>query len=221
MGSTLQGHHVITVEDRSGDVDCIAADITRLCRNAPRLTHVIGISLGAHAVAHWAINQSHLDCISVCVLPAWSGPPDSTAALTGLAAREIKALGIQGTLRRITAASPATDVTRVLEMGWDSYTDDSLAAVLQAAGQSQSIDALDLVHLRGALSVVGWLGDPLHPAETARRWSAASHARLAMAAYPNVRLLQAAVRLATGLPGRPFGPRLPSVGPSPAPPRGP
>ena len=214
LGSTLDGHRVITVEDRSGDVEDVAARIAAASRTTPQVTHVIGISLGAHAVARWAVAQPHRECLSVCILPAWTGPPDSTAALTSMAAREIKTLGIPDTLRRIREASPAMDITRVLQMGWDSYTSDSLATAMQAASASRSIDALDLVHLQGPMSVVGWLGDPLHPAATALRWSAAApRTRLAMAAYPNVKLLQQAVRSATGLPGRtpPLDPEQPAT----------
>lgn len=199
LGPLLGGLACVALEDRTGDLEAVADGLDRLARRSEDVTHIVGVSLGAHAVAHWA-SRSPTDGVRlVMMLPAWTGAPDAAAGLTRLAAADVRARGIVGSLTRIREASDAVDVTALLEIAWSEYADAELVAALETAAVTSAPDADALVRLAAGSIVIGWEGDPLHPAGTARHWGRLiPRARVAVAARPSVGLLRAAIGATTG-----------------------
>lgn len=199
VGPLLAGRHIVTIDDRSGEIDDIVSAIEQAADSADDVTHVVGISLGAHAVALWASRRSVSSIVLVLLLPAWLGPPDATSQLTAAAAEEIRRQGIAATLTRISAESELPDVAALLEQAWSHYSDAQLAVALERASHQRAPADIDLERLVAPACVIGWEGDHLHPACMARRWGTLiPHARVAVAARPSVALLRAAVAAATG-----------------------
>ncbi len=166
---------LVTWDDRSGDVDVVAAELGRLvAATAARV--VGGVSLGAHAAARWAAGRD-LDGV-LLALPAWTGPPDGTALLSSIAADDVARDGVDAVLRRL---EPAGWVGRELARAWRTYEPDRLVTALRttAASPGPSLATLGRVHAPAA--VVALAGDPFHPEAVARQWHGAlRHARLAV-----------------------------------------
>jgi pimeloyl-ACP methyl ester carboxylesterase len=208
LGLELHSREIIPVEDRTGDVEVVVDLITTALSNASEVTHLVGVSLGAHAVASWAARSHAQAPAIVCVLPAWTGLPDATASLTSLSAADIGRDGVLPTLRRIRQDSPNQDIAEILEAGWSDYSQPALVNALQMASRSWAPDDAALTTIAAPSTVVGWSGDPLHPVETARRWARnLPRARIAIAVRPDVALLRAAFRAATGLGPTRVGPQ--------------
>lgn len=211
LGPLLAGRDCVALDDRTGDIDVLTARLGQVADDTAGITHVVGISLGAHAVARWASETSVSDVRLVLVLPAWTGPPDASAVLTERAAAEVRTTGIARTLARIRQDSDADDVARLLEVAWRDYADADLVNALEAAACSSAPDEDALAGIPAPSMIIGWEGDPLHPSATVRHWArVVPRARVAMAARPSVELLRAGIGAATGWPGRPARP--PSAG---------
>ena len=197
------GPDVMPVEDRSGNVRRVVDLIDGSVGNDPSDVVMVGVSLGAHAIARWAAERARSGRLParalICVLPAWVGAPGDAAAATAASAREIAANGIDRTLRALEARGGASDVLALLRLAWADYSDDGLATALHTASQGEAPHIDDLRAIREPLAVVGWHRDPLHPADVARVWAtAAPRAVCAVAARPDARLLRAALRTAWG-----------------------
>lgn len=186
---------IIGVEDRSGDVATVVDRIDAAVAATPDCTHVVGVSLGAHAVVRWARGREHTPGL-VCLLPAWVGDtPTAARSATAYAARQVRALGIRGALDALPRDAASADIADLLELSWADYTverlHDSLATASRSAGPSRE----ELHGVRSPMTLIGWYGDALHPHGVALEWARhLSRPRLAMAARPSVRLLQSALR---------------------------
>jgi len=133
-----------------------------------------GISLGAHAVAAWALDGGRCEAL-LLVMPAWTGEPDDIAALTSATAVEVETRGRGAVLADIRVGAPDDWVVRELADAWASYTDDELAATLRAAALSPAPTLQDLARIETVVAVVALADDPLHPEAVARDWAAATH----------------------------------------------
>jgi hypothetical protein len=159
--------------DARGSVD----DVVRRLHAAAVGSDVVlaaGISLGAHAVAAWALDGGRCEALLI-VMPAWTGEPDGIAGLTSSTAVAVETRGRGAVLAEIMASAPDDWVVRELADGWATYTDDELAATLRAAAGSPAPSLDDLARLEPAVAVVALADDPLHPEAVARDWAAATN----------------------------------------------
>ena len=190
----------VLLEDRTGDVQRVAESIEATLASREDCTSLVGVSLGAHAVALWAsrtrLPLPHL----ACVLPAWMGQPAAAAAATAASARAIAVDGATGLLTRLAAQAAHDDVIDLLRLAWSDYDDATLVKCLLRASEGRGPSANDLASIPAPVTVVGWRGDDLHPASLALEW--ASHLQrpiIVMAARPEIRLLQRALATAPGM----------------------
>lgn len=193
------GSDIVLVEDRSGDVDQVILQLEAAWASNPDCTALIGVSLGAHAVARWAASTSHPLPRIACVLPAWTGSPTSAADATAGAARDVAQEGSAAILGRLQRESPHSDVVRLLQLAWPSYSDDQLAHSLTRASRGRGPYPEELAAISAPVAVISWRGDAFHPDDVAHEW--ARHLRrptLALAARPDVHLLQRALSTAPG-----------------------
>lgn len=187
------------VEDRTGDIANVVEALERAMAAPPVSITVIGISLGAHAVARWAARASSANPDGrlprlICVLPAWSGTPGPAAAATSATAAAVRAEGIPSLLARLDEDGTNPDVVRLLGIAWADYSDDSLSRCLMNASAGLGPSRQELASIRAPVSVVGWMGDHFHPAGVSRDW--ARHLRrptVAIAARPDIGLLRRAL----------------------------
>jgi pimeloyl-ACP methyl ester carboxylesterase len=167
---------LVTWDDRSGDVEVVAAELGRLAE-ATGAGVVGGVSLGAHAAAAWAAGRD-LDGV-LLVLPAWTGAPGVTAAMSAAAADEVERAGRDAVLARL-----ATDggwVGRELARAWRRYDEADLVAALRAGARSAAPVRATLSRVRAPAGVVALAGDEVHPEDVARAWQLAlPAARLAV-----------------------------------------
>lgn len=192
------GADAVLIEDRSGDIDAVIASIDSTLAGQPDCTSLVGISLGAHAVARWASTAHRPLPRLVCVLPAWTGPPGATASATAIAARQIAADGATAVLDRLTAEGRYPDVVQLLRVAWRDYSDDALSAGLTRASTGRGPTPAELASIPVPVALVGWRGDALHPAAVTNEW--AGYLRwptIAMAARPEVRLIRQALATRT------------------------
>lgn len=190
------GPDSVLIEDRSGDIDEVIASVEATLVDVPGCSTLVGISLGAHAVARWASTAHRPLPRIVCVLPAWTGPPGSTAYATALAAQQIAADGANAVLDRLTAEDRYPDVVQLLRVAWDDYSDDMLSSCLFRASSGRGPTPAELASIPVPVAVVGWRGDAFHPAAVAHEW--ATHLRwptIAMGAYPEIRLMRQALTM--------------------------
>lgn len=212
LGPILAGTEVVRVEDRTGDVDVVAQALAGTVASLRECRHVIGVSLGAHAVAHWASRASAggprgAAIPQLCfVLPAWLGAPDSTAGATAQSADDVARSGIAATLARLRREFPSMDdhedidIVGLVDLAWSQYDDSTLAATLRQASTTPGPTVQQLARITSPTSVVGWEGDLLHPASVSRRWSAAlPRCRVGLASRPSVRRLRMAAATVAGL----------------------
>lgn len=166
----LAGHGGTPPADDDGRRDrrALAALVER---ERPAL--VAGISYGAHQVARWAAAgvPPYVERLAL-VMPAWTGPPDATAAATAAQADELARTGIDTALRRITRDHPGW-VADALAAAWPQHDLDGLVAALRAVAASSAPTEQDLARLAVPATVVALADDPLHPEAVARRWAAA------------------------------------------------
>ena len=193
------GPDVVLVEDRTGDVERVISQLEAAWARIPDCTALVGVSLGAHAVARWAASTSCPLPQIACVLPAWTGSPTSAAEATARAASDVAREGSATILERLQRESPHSDVVRLLQLAWPAYSDDQLAHSLTCASRGRGPHPEELAAISSPVAVVGWRGDAFHPESVAHEW--ARHLRrptLALAARPDVHLLQRALSTAPG-----------------------
>lgn len=196
---------VILVEDRTGDVDAVIAGIEAAVESAAQVTHVVGVSLGAHATARWAATSplasptSGLSAQIVCALPAWGEVLGSAAEATARAGERIGQDGISATLAALAADPASADVLKLLALAWAEYSDAELAQCLATASRSPGPDAAELSRIVLPATFVGWHHDDMHPAAVARDWAErVAGSRIAMGARPEARLLRRALATTLG-----------------------
>ena len=184
----------VLIEDRSGDVDAVIASVEAALVTHPDCTLLVGISLGAHAVARWASTARRALPRLVCVLPAWTDVPGTTASATAVAAQQIATDGATAVLDRLASEGRHPDVVQLLRIAWADYADDALSGCLIRASTGRGPTPAELASIHVPVAVVGWRGDALHPAAVAHEW--ARHLRwptIAMAARPEIRLMRQAL----------------------------
>lgn len=188
------GPEALLLEDRSGDVEAIIDLIGATMRDRSDITALVGISLGAHAVARWAsVEQSALPALT-CVLPAWTGEAGASAEATAAAARRVADEGIDPLLQRLRHDALYPDVVELLDLAWSDYADAPLAEALERASTGRGPTPEELAAIPAPVAVIGWSGDAFHPEDVARIW--ARHLRrptIAIAARPEIRLLRQAL----------------------------
>ncbi len=192
----------VFVEDRSGDVEQVMASLDDTMTRQPGCTHLVGISLGAHAVARWASRTTKPTPRLVLVLPAWIGAPAATAQVTAAAGRSVAAEGITAILGRLARDGSHPDVVRLLQLSWPEYSDDDLSRCLARASSGRGPAPAELAAISAPMTVVGWRGDAFHPESAVHAW--ARHLRrpaVVMAARPEIRLLRQALATAPGRGG--------------------
>jgi hypothetical protein len=185
---------IVTVEDRTGDVDRVLGSIDAAVTAHPGCVEIIGVSLGAHAAARWAMGRAEGPALTF-ILPAWTGPAGRTAQATADAAQGIGEVGIASALEGLMEAASHEDIVELLGLAWGRYTDEQLRACLATAARGRGPTSLELSDLRLPARIIGWYGDAFHPASTAVEWSRrVPGARVSLAARPSIPLLQAAMR---------------------------
>lgn len=164
----LAGHGPRPPADDDGATDRAALART-VARQRPAT--VAGISYGAHQVARWATAglPPYVRRLAL-VMPAWTGPPDDTAAATAAQADEFDRVGVEPALDRIVRAHPGW-VADALAASWPHHRRDAIVPALRAVARSAGPTAEELEAIRVPVTVVALAGDPLHPAEVAARWA--------------------------------------------------
>lgn len=152
-------------------VATIRSAVGRVGASGRTVDLVGGISLGAHAVAHWAAEQPGMAPDLVLAMPAWSGEPDGVAALTAASADEIERDGVGGILARLQAVAGHDWVVDELVRSWSDADPQALAASLRAAAASAAPTLDELARIRARTVVVALADDPLHPAAVAQAWA--------------------------------------------------
>jgi pimeloyl-ACP methyl ester carboxylesterase len=203
------GPGALLVEDRSGDVEAIIDLIDATVAARSDVTDLMGISLGAHAIARWASRAQRPVPRVWCVLPAWTGDAGATAQVTAAAARAVADDGIATLLQRMHRDALYPDVVSLVQQAWDDYADDELARALDRASAGRGPTAEELAAIPVPVTVIGWAGDAFHPEDVVRTWG--RHLRqptLAIAARPETRLIRQALRTcAAPMPAPPAGRR--------------
>jgi pimeloyl-ACP methyl ester carboxylesterase len=135
-----------------------------------------GVSLGAHAAARWAVRRPGATGGLLLVMPAWTGPPDAVAAVSGATADEIDRVGVEAVLARLRAltAEPSETawVVDELHTAWRRRGRAALVAELRGVAGSRGPDTGELQGVAVPCGVVALAGDPLHPSSVAANWAA-------------------------------------------------
>jgi pimeloyl-ACP methyl ester carboxylesterase len=135
------------------------------------LALVGGVSLGAHAAARWAARRPGAAGGLLLVMPAWTGPPDAVAAVSGATADEVDGLGVEAVLARLrdlaTHTTEAAWVVDELHTAWRRRGRAALVAELHGVAASPGPDLGELRRIAVPCGVVALAGDPLHPASVA------------------------------------------------------
>lgn len=182
----------VVITHKSGDARKIAGELTKAwdsadARTAP-ITCVIGVSIGAHAAAWWACGRSDhtpanqasdvgpasvADTELVLAMPAWSGPPESIAGVTALAADRLAEVGVAAELAALHAEFPHDWVVTELDSAWRTRNLEQLVTSLRGTAASYSPTPADLARISQPTCVVALADDPLHPMAVAREWATA------------------------------------------------
>lgn len=168
----------VTVGEGIGDPVVLAGGIGRevdaRAGTDRAVTLVVGVSVGAHAVAGWAASQTGQsavhDQLLVCAMPAWTGEPDATATLTASAADLVAAAGVSSEVARLQSEYPGDWVVAELTRAWTALGSAAVAASLRATASSAAPSRTDLHRIRQRTAVIALGDDPFHPAEVAREW---------------------------------------------------
>jgi hypothetical protein len=198
LGATAwgdSGEDLVLIEDRTGDVERVIRAIDAAVAQGAECTHLIGVSLGAHAVARWASGSApgRLPRLT-CVLPAWTGAPGPAAAATASASAEIADQGIESVTRRLTSQAEHPDIVRLLRTAWSDYSDAGLADCLATASTGRAPTPDELARIGAPIDLVGWHADAFHPVDVIHEWMRhLPRARAAIAAGPTIGLLQRAL----------------------------
>lgn len=186
---------IIGVEDRSGDIAAVVEGIDAAVASTAECTHVMGVSLGAHALLRWAHGRARTPNL-VCILPAWVGDgPHAARSATAYAADQVRTLGIRGALDAMPQDPSVAEVAELLRLSWSDYTSEHLHDSLVTASQSAGPSREELLDVESPVTIIGWYGDAFHPHGVALEWARhLRRPRVAMAARPSVPLLQRALR---------------------------
>jgi len=177
------GYDLVTWDDSTGDVHVVADRLAYLAaHNTARL--VGGISLGAHAAAWVAAAQNDLDGV-LLALPAWTGPPGSTAARSGHAAESLARDGLERTLSRLSNGGWVGDE---LVRAWPAHGEDAVVAALRRTAASPAPTLDDLAKVAAPVGIAAFVDDVFHPLVVAEEWRDA----LPRAALRTMRLADAA-----------------------------
>lgn len=149
----------------------LAARVFDLPRTEPLL--VIGVSVGAHAVAWWAQASPRPRTRLVLALPAWTGEPDDVAAVTAATAKRIAAHGVRAELAALERDFPGDWVAEELVRAWGALPRDLLVSTLQQTAASPAPTGPQLRRIKAETLVVGLHDDPLHPWTVAQQWAEA------------------------------------------------
>jgi pimeloyl-ACP methyl ester carboxylesterase len=138
----------------------------------PGRQFVAGISFGAHALAMALSGTSTALSGALLIMPAWTGPPGHTAALTQSAARTLQMSTTAAELRRLMdLASPDQDwIVSALTSSWTSQPKERLVAGMSQAAATAGPTPAQLGTIATPTVIVGLRDDPLHPVDTARLW---------------------------------------------------
>jgi pimeloyl-ACP methyl ester carboxylesterase len=130
-----------------------------------------GVSLGAHAAVRWAARRPGRCGGLLLVMPAWTGPPDAVAAVSGATAGEIASHGSAAVLARLRGLGTGAGwVVDELHAAWPHRGDAALVAELRGVARSAGPTEAELARVTVPCGVVALRHDPLHPEEVARRW---------------------------------------------------
>ena len=157
------------VSDRTGHVGAVMSALAAAAdTDVP--TILGGVSLGAHAAARLLARPdlpSHI-VGGLLVMPAWTGPPDAVAAMTGAAAAAVSALGPPGVLAEL---DPDDWVTPELVEAWALRGPGELAVELAEAAGQPGPGENDLARIPVPVGLVALRDDPLHPQTVVARWA--------------------------------------------------
>lgn len=168
-----------TVQDTSGEAAAIAAALARvqavLRHQGEPIAAVIGVSIGAHAAALWASAgpQPPHPGLLVLAMPAWTGPPGPTAAMTKAAADRIADRGVQAELADLQRDFGDDWVVAELYEAWSTLPEALLLTSLRGTSTSPAPTADQLAAIDLPTVVVALDDDPMHPETVARSWSQA------------------------------------------------
>jgi hypothetical protein len=176
------GYQLVTWDDRTGDVRIVADRLAALAASSSARL-VGGVSLGAHAAAWVASNRDDLDGV-LLALPAWTGPPAATAALSSQAADRV---GRDG-LRRALEELPSGWVGQELMLAWPAYGETALVDALRRTALSPAPTLGELAAVAAPVGLAAFADDAFHPLAVAQEWLRA----LPRAALHRLRLSDAA-----------------------------
>lgn len=181
---------VRAVSTESGDAEQIVLALATQRRQLPTDARVlvVGVSLGAHAAALWAARAPRESMATaggiahlVLALPAWTGPPTAVAAMSGAAADQVAASGLDSHLQRLNAEFGDDWVAREVTLAWQGRPEAQVVHTLRATAASAAPTVEQLAAIRAPTTVVALADDPLHPEAVARTWaSTIPNARLAV-----------------------------------------
>lgn len=156
------------VDDRSGSIGPVMSGLASEA-TPDRPTILGGVSLGAHAAGRLLARTDLPPHVvgGLLVMPAWTGAPDSVAALTAAAAEALAALGPAGVLAEL---DPTDWVTPLLAAAWRSRTPADLVAELATAADQPGPELKMLTRIRVPVAVIALRDDPLHPQAVAAQW---------------------------------------------------
>lgn len=139
---------------------------------APAL--VGGVSLGAHAAVRWAASRPGSTGGLLLVMPAWTGPPDGVAAVSGSTAADLDAHGVEQVVARLRDIPDGVGwVLEELSRAWRHRGRTALVDELRGVAASPGPTETELAAVTVPCGVVALREDPLHPEYVARRWVAA------------------------------------------------
>lgn len=129
-----------------------------------------GVSLGAHGAARLLSRPDlpgHI-VAGLLVMPAWTGPPDRVADMTGAAAQAVDVLGPDGVLAEL---DPDDWVTSLLTRAWGKRSADALVSELRTAADQPGPTDDQLSAITVPVVLVALRDDPLHPVQVAQHWA--------------------------------------------------
>lgn len=170
------GLRLVAPDDRTGDPVAMANELARIMTRYPDVRVVGGVSVGAHAVARWAARDPRARGLAglLFVLPAWTGRPDRTAAMTKASARALAREGVHTELLRIGFDDTLANdwVVAELRRAWPRQADTLPDSLLRTAS-SRGPYISELARISAPAGIVMLADDPLHPTAVAQQWQRA------------------------------------------------